>query len=141
MRESDIRVAVETRLKTNIDTLDALYPNLFELPVTWENTPNRTDAFWIRTYLTVTDSRSGTIGVQDDPNAYIKHQGLFVVSIFTKLNIGLKQSSDIVNDITALFQNKTFEGVWTQVPTPRKIGDDEHGYYHVNVLIPFTTVS
>lgn len=141
MDEAAVRAAFDTRLEDKISISDVLYPNLFGIPVTWENTPNKTDKFWIRVQLILTDTRNGTIGAQVDPNPYIVLEGFYTVSIFTKLNIGTKQASDIGSELVALFQNKTFAGVWAQVIDTRKIGDDEHGYYHVNVLIPFTTVS
>jgi hypothetical protein len=139
--ESDIRIAFDSRLKAEIDTKNVLYPSLYEIPVTWENTPNKTGKFWIRTFLNLHTSENGVIGSQMSEGTYVKHEGDYIISIFIKTDTGTSLASKITNELVTLFQNKTFAGVWAKVLNPRKIGDDKHGYYHVNVLIPFTTIS
>lgn len=140
MNEAAIRAAFESRLDTA--TGDAVtYPILSVLPITYENTPNRTDDRWIRTQLILLDSSNGIIGAQNESNPYIRHVGEFVISVFTKLNIGTKVASDISDELITLFQNKTFSGIWTRVVDTKKLGDDTFGYYHINLSFPFTTVT
>lgn len=140
MLESAIRDACDGRLQTAL--LDgSTYPNINGVPVAFENTPNKTDVIWMRVQLVIDSSENGTTGAANQSDPYIKHEGNYIISIFTKLNIGTKQSNDLVDDLTSLFENKTFSGVWTKNPSPRKLGDDSFGYYHVNLLIPFITVS
>jgi len=115
------------------------YDDLTGLKVTWENTPNKTDAFWLRTQLNITSSENGVIGAAVAAG-YIKHEGFFVISVFTELGKGVEKIGLINKDLIALFQNKTFDGVMAEVIVPRKVSDDDHGFFNVNVFIPFKTV-
>lgn len=140
MNESDIRVAFDTRLEGALSD-ESNYPNLLDIPVAWENTPNKTDQKWLRTQLQTLNSENGVIGAANVSDPYIKHDGHYVISIFTQLNKGAQVSDLLIAELTTRFQNKTFVGVMVMAPSPRKIGDDEHGYFMVNLFIPFVTVS
>jgi len=140
MNERGIRKAFIERFEGAVLT-PATFPILAVTPTVFENVPNLTDDSWIRTKLNIFNSENGTIGAQSTDDTYILHEGQFVFSIFIRLNIGTRDSSDIVDELVLLYQNKTFSGVWAKVPTPRDIGDDDHGYYMTNLIIPFQTVS
>lgn len=140
MEEPDIRIVFDERLEAAIADVGN-YPIINGIDVAQENTPNLTADKWLRTELLVLSSENGTIGAANQSDPYIKHEGRFIISIFTKLNFGTKVNGDIVRELITLFRNITFDGVWAQAPYPQKIGDDKHGYYAVNLKIPFTTVS
>lgn len=145
MLVNDVRAAFDTRLKSAIDDV-VNYPVLNCTPWAAENTPNKVDDSWIRSQLEILNSENGRIGIDYTVEGqlnegYTKHEGFYAVAIFTKINTGTKASNDIQSELTTLFQNRTFSGVWCRVPQVRKIGDDQFGFYHVNFLVPFTTVS
>jgi hypothetical protein len=140
MNELTIGAAFDARLAAALNDVEN-YENLLSMPVAWENTPNKTDDKWLRTQLLIFTSNNGTIGAMVEPSPYIQITGQYIISIFTKKNIGTGQSGLIANDLIKLFENEVFEGVWVQNPEPRKRGNDDFGFYHVDMLLPFTTVS
>lgn len=138
MTPFEVKAALETALNGVSETG---YPILSNIPVAWENMPNHKSDAWIRAQFVVTDSRNGVVGASLSENPYIVHEGFFVCSIFTKIGIGTMRNNEIMSELYSLFQNKTFDGVLCKVPSPQKIGDDKHGYYQVDLFIPFITTS
>ena len=124
------------QIKTVFDArLDAQYS---ETQVIYDNVGDRPEGEFISATLNVHDIQNGQIGNEANPG-FIKAKGEYSISIFTPLNVGAGRAYRIADIVNAIFENISFGGVMCFVPNVTRLGDDGHGYYHLDLDCPFIT--
>jgi len=101
--------------------------------VAWDNVdfePNP-DQAWIRCTLISTPSENNELGLS------VIHRGLFWIQIFTPLNKGTGEAYTIVDELTTLFSNVQFDGIFCHAADVQRVGDDGRGWFQVNFRVPY----
>lgn len=116
------------RLKDNFTTVP------FELPNEKGNTP--ASGSWIRFTVFEDDSEQTTLG--QIGNRKFKRAGMILINIFTIMNIGVKESNTLADELRAIFEGVSFGGVRCYNAVARDIGDSDQGsWYQVNLEIDY----
>ncbi len=107
--------------------------------VAWDNVPFTAPegCSWIRPALVIDDTANVNIGSLNNPRT--RHQGQYVIQVFSPLNEGSGENTVVVDKLIKLLQNiQPHEDILTYAGTARRIGDEGNGWFQSNVFIPFT---
>lgn len=121
---------------TNIlsDVYSHISNNWTRTPVVYDNTEQTyQNTSWIRVTIAPATAEPACIGSNK-----IRVTGQIIIQIFTPIGDGPKPAFEIADEIAELMQNKSIGSVtntWTAETL--RIGDDNNGWYQINVLIPF----
>jgi hypothetical protein len=123
---NDERKQIHERLESQIS----------DIPVSWPNTSftPEPDVTWVKCNIVNGDSFQVTIG--SGTNAF-RHIGLIVIQVFSPLNKGNGEVLALADSIASIFRNWCGTTVSCKAPSVKDIGPDGHGWYQVNVSIPF----
>lgn len=110
-----------------------LNTNWIETPIAWDNVPYTPSegAEWIRGTVIPFPSENTALG-----KATV-NKGLFVIQIFTPLNGGSGRAYELVDMLSAIFANQQFSDIICYAAETQRIGDDENGWYQLNLNINF----
>lgn len=125
MSFSAAQLAIETRFNTNFTSVDIKFDG-----VDYEATPGVTFA---ELKIINVDSRRADIGTT---NPLHRTDGLIIVNIHTKQNIGTKTGTDLADAAAAIFRDASFSGITCRSPVVRNVGEVEK-WYVVNMTCPF----
>ena len=129
---ADAATKIETRFKTGwgSTTLVQGFDN-------WKGPePNKATTKWAR--FAILHGNGVAASISGGDTKLHRHTGIITISIFTELGIGAYTARTLADTAAGLFRDITAdEGITYRTPQPQEIGDDNHGWYQYNVLIPF----
>ncbi|WCS27790.1 phage tail terminator-like protein [Methylobacterium sp. NMS14P] len=99
-------------------------------------TPIGGDAFLVVQYPVV---RSERISFGSPGNNIYRDEGAFRLVLNIRRGDGIAEGLKWIDELSALFRGKTFDGVRTFAPSPSVIDDrnDEDGYFLLTTAVPF----
>lgn len=123
-------------LATRFNTETAADNMLKDLGIEWPNMTFKpsSDKSWMRFNILDVDTKQITFG--DIQNIHRAH-GLVIVQVFSPLNIGDSEAMTIADAVAKIFRNWCGTTVRCREAAKRVIGPDGHGWYQVNVIVPF----
>lgn len=107
-------------------------------PIEWPNRnftkPSGKDP-WVRIIIQDGEAFQASFG-NSGANVH-RHPGVIQLQVFTKMGIGNARALELADDAAAIFRGASFSGVRCRAASVREIGPDGHGWYQVNVTVPF----
>ncbi len=120
---SEIRTALESRLKTNYSTTE----------ISWDNTSsNPNDDGWIRATMIPATIENSALGALSK-----RYSGIFWIQVFTPLLKGTKAAYDIAEELEAIFSNQQFDEVVCYASEITRTGNEGKGWFQLNVKVHF----
>lgn len=106
------------------------------LPVAWPNVEYTPTVGTPWTRITIFDNPSAQVDIGSPLKTY-RNTGLIIVQIFCELNKGNGTALGYADTVAGIFRNWCGSTVRCRAPHVEDIGNDGHGWYQVNVSIPF----
>ena len=108
-----------------------------QTPIAWPNVlfdPPNPAAPWMR--FTTKEGEARRLSIGGGLKNY-RHPGVVTLQLFDALNVGDGDLTILADQAAAIFQSWAGVDVVCQTATVKTIGDDDRGWYQINVVIPF----
>lgn len=119
----DLRESFEQRLRTNYSTTEIAWDNTIFTPPTTS---------WIRATMIPTNTMNAALG-----GLCVRYEGIFWIQVFVPLNSNTNEAYTIASEVSTIFENVQFSGITCGAPETERTGDESHGWFQVNVKVPF----
>ncbi len=105
-------------------------------PIAWPNTRfDAPESAWVRYTDLPTLSTNAAIG--DAGDCLVRHIGQIIIQVFTPIHQGPGAGILLAEAAAAIYENTTINNIHIFACYISAIGDDGHGWYQYNAVIPY----
>lgn len=130
-----VAVTVNTELRTRYNTWTQKPPTEFPNEV---HTPQNPPALWARVSILGGEEQRMDIGTGSGSRTFRK-PGVLIIQLFSPLNQGNNAVLIAADQISDIFRNWCGATITCGATSVNDIGNDNNGYFAVNVTVPFHT--